>query len=179
MRPSRTREDLRVVRCRVYRGRLVPRRPDHLRVAGRSARLARAHRLSRVHCPRCAGRAVAGLATGVLLRRAELIRVRAEHTAHAAFPISRLPTRRRLTLWPASSQRSASGWGAGRSLNRARAPDALGCLNWPCGQNPGESSQSLPTRLWRASRRSLGEQDSTCRPSPSWAELRRERHRAR
>jgi hypothetical protein len=63
MRPSRTREDLRVVRCSVYRGRLVPRRPDHLRVAGRSSRLALAHRLSRVHCPHSAGRAVRALTT--------------------------------------------------------------------------------------------------------------------
>jgi hypothetical protein len=75
------REDLRVVRCRVHRGRLVPRRPDHLRVAGRSSRLALAQHLSRMHCPCSAGRAVSGLATGVLLGRAELVRVRAEHTA--------------------------------------------------------------------------------------------------
>jgi hypothetical protein len=49
----------------------------------------------------------------------------------------RLAKRRRLDLWATSSQRSAPGWGSGRRLNGARARDQLGCLDWPCGQNPG------------------------------------------
>ncbi len=63
-----------------------------------------------------------------------------------------LAKRRRLTLWPTSSQRPASGWGSGRSLNRARAPGELGCFNWPCGQNPG--------RKPAISRRAYGARDA-------------------
>ena len=44
--------------------------------------------------------------------------------------------------------------------------DKLGCLNWPCGQDPGRKHAiSRRAPKGRARRRRLGEQDSTCRAS--------------
>jgi hypothetical protein len=54
-------------------------------------------------------------------------------------------------------------------------------LNWPCGQNPGRKPAFSRRVYGRARRRSLGEQDSTCRASTSFvpSRLRRERPNVR
>jgi hypothetical protein len=59
--------------------------------------------------------------------------------------------RRRLAPWPVSSQRSASGWGSGRSLNRSQAPIGVRCSDWPCIQVPARA-RNPPTRHARKAR---------------------------
>jgi hypothetical protein len=68
-------------------------------------------------------------------------------------------------LWPASSQRSASGCGSRRSLNRARARDGLGCLDWPCDQNPGRRPAISRRAIGARDAGAPGEQDSTAGPA--------------
>jgi hypothetical protein len=54
--------------------------------------------------------------------------------------------RRTVALRTALSQRSASGWGSGRSVNCFQAPDGVGCSRLALRSGPGPSLQPTDAR---------------------------------
>src|SRR5207253_4330154 len=75
----------------------------------------------------------------------------------------RPPIGRTLALWQVSWNRSASGWGWGKRVNRSHVPDGVRCVHWPRNQSRPKARKP-PTRDAREAR-SLRRRSLTAGPT--------------